>query len=157
MKNILLSMQPFWTEQIMSGTKIYEYRNKFANEPLIAYLYVSKPVQEISGIIKLGRRELVSDWYEQYKNDDVVRARIEEYQDRKNKYAMPVLSYQRTTGIKLETILQEHPDFLIPQSYYYLDELPLFDLIKSRLVPIEEERINDFSKALPDEVCRKYR
>ena len=85
-------------------------------------MYVSKPIQEISGIIRLGKRELLSDWKDIYKDDKIVVGRIEDYEKRKNKYAMPVLSYQRTSGIKLCEIQSEFPEFLIPQSYYYLDK-----------------------------------
>ena len=157
MKTILLSMQPFWTEQIMSGNKIYEYRNKFANQELLAYLYVSKPIQEISGIIRLGKRELLSDWKELYKDDRKVIARIEDYQQRKNKYAMPVLSFQRTTGIKLNVIKEMFPDFLIPQSYYYLDNLPLLDYIEKHIYLEGEPGIHNFDSIDKDEICRNYR
>lgn len=51
MRKMLLSMQPFWKEKIMSGEKIYEYRNRFPKEEILAYLYVSAPVSGISGII----------------------------------------------------------------------------------------------------------
>lgn len=56
MKKILLSFQPYWAEKIMQGTKIYEYRKRFCNEPVIAYMYVSTPVKAITGIIELGQR-----------------------------------------------------------------------------------------------------
>lgn len=157
MRTILLSMQPFWTEQIMSGNKIYEYRNKFANEELLAYLYVSKPIQEISGIIRLGKRELLSDWKEIYKDDKIVVGRIEDYEKRKNKYAMPVLSYQRTSGIKLCEIQSEFPEFLIPQSYYYLDNLPLLEYIENHIYLEGEQKNHEFEFIDKNEICRSYR
>lgn len=157
MRTILLSMQPFWTDQIMSGNKIYEYRNKFANEELLAYLYVSKPIQEISGIIRLGKRELLSDWKNIYKDDKIVVGRIEDYEKRKNKYAMPVLSYQRTSGIKLCEIKSEFPEFLIPQSYYYLDNLPLLEYIENHIYLEGEQKNHEFEFIDKNEICRSYR
>lgn len=157
MKTILLSMQPFWAEKIMSGEKIYEYRNKFADEEVKAYLYVSKPNQEISGILKLGKRELLTDWENEYKNDETILRRIQEYRSRKNKYAMPVLSFQRTTGLRIEDIRDRFPEFLIPQSYYYLDDLPLLDFIKSRLEPVTPEQVNYFDNVQNEDICKKYR
>lgn len=47
MKKILLSFKPFWAEKIMTGEKIYEYRKRFGNEPVMAYMYVSKPIKAI--------------------------------------------------------------------------------------------------------------
>ena len=55
MKKLLLSFQPYWVEKIMNGEKIYEYRKRFCNEPVIAYMYVSTPVKAVTGIIHLGK------------------------------------------------------------------------------------------------------
>ena len=41
MKSILLSFKPRWADLIMTGVKIYEYRKRFCNEPVMAYMYVS--------------------------------------------------------------------------------------------------------------------
>lgn len=46
----LLSFQPYWAEKIMQGTKIFEYRKRFCDEPVIAYMYVSTPVQPTTSI-----------------------------------------------------------------------------------------------------------
>lgn len=145
MRTILLSMQPFGVEQIMSGNKIYEYRKKFTKEEVRAYLYVSKPVQEITGILTLGRRELLSDWRDTYMDDTEVVQRINEYISRNNKYAMPVLSFQRISGIELNNIQKVFPDFIIPQSYYYLDELPLLKYIEKNVVLMGNIEKHDFS------------
>jgi hypothetical protein len=34
----------------MQGTKIFEYRKRFCDEPVIAYMYVSTPVQPTTSI-----------------------------------------------------------------------------------------------------------
>lgn len=53
---MLLSMQPFWTEKVLSSIKIYEYRNRFPDEQIKAYIYESTPVQSITGVLLLGHR-----------------------------------------------------------------------------------------------------
>lgn len=120
-------------------------------------MYVSKPIQEISGIIRLGKRELLSDWKDIYKDDKIVVGRIEDYEKRKNKYAMPVLSYQRTSGIKLCEIQSEFPEFLIPQSYYYLDNLPLLEYIENHIYLEGEQKKHEFEFIDKNEICRSYR
>ena len=50
MRKMLLSMQPFWTEKVLSGSKIYEYRNRFPDEQIKAYIYESAPC---NGILNL--------------------------------------------------------------------------------------------------------
>lgn len=55
MKKLLLGFQPYWVEKIMNGEKIYEYRKRFCNESVIAYMYVSTPVKAVTGIIHLGK------------------------------------------------------------------------------------------------------
>ena len=156
MRTILLSMQPFWAEQIMSGNKIYEYRKKFTKEEVRAYLYVSKPVQEITGILTLGRRELLLDWCDIYTDDTEVVQRINEYISRNNKYAMPVLSYQRTSGIKLNDIREVFPDFIIPQSYYYLDGLPLLKYVEDKIILKDNIEKHDFSIRDKNDICKIY-
>ena len=43
---------------------------------------------------------------------------------------MPVLSFQMTKEIELETLRKFNPNFVCPQMYYYLDNYPeLFDFI----------------------------
>ena len=59
----------------MNGDKIYEYRKRFCNEPVIAYMYVSVPVKAVTGIVHLGKKTKLSDWREQYKNNRRLRER----------------------------------------------------------------------------------
>ena len=42
--------------KILSGKKIYEHRRAFPNENIIAYMYISRPIQQISGILYLENR-----------------------------------------------------------------------------------------------------
>ncbi len=154
MRTILLSMQPYWFEKVYSGEKIYEYRNKFSREEVCAYIYVSKPICEIKGVLYLGRREKLEDWKLKYIDNIKVMDRIKYYERGKNRYAMPINRVEQTNGIKIEDIKKEFPDFLIPQSYYYLDKLPILSFLqnKIKLIDIIENQFDDV-----DQICRLYR
>ena len=99
MRKMLLSMQPFWKEKIMCGENIFEYRSRFPKEEIMAYLYVSSPVCAITGILYLGEYQLLAEWKEKYHSNSEVLKRILDYESRKNKMAMPVLSYQDTPAL----------------------------------------------------------
>lgn len=42
----------------------------------------------------------------------------------KNRFVMPIKGYQMTKDICLQDIKNKFPKFVIPQSYYYLDNFP---------------------------------
>ena len=155
---MLLSFKPEVFDLISSGKKIYEYRYQFADEPVRAYMYVSKPVQQIIGYIDLDQRILISDWKEKYRNNSDVSKRIDEYLARNNKYVMPIKKFQMTNGLSLEMLESSLKKFIIPQSYYYLDNFPeLWNVIRENItengLPVE----NKFSEEDIDNICvRNY-
>ena len=158
MRKIILSMKPYWFDKIMSGEKIYEYRTRFANEELEAYIYVSQPVCAITGILHLGRKEYLQTWRdENSENDELVR-RIDAYMERGNKVAMPVLKYQHTNQISLQELREKVEAFIVPQSYYYLDEEgELLKYINKNLVLDGNLFCNEIKKEDVNEKCRDYR
>ena len=155
---MLLSMQPFWKEKIMSGEKIYEYRTRFTDEEVIAYLYVSAPVYGIAGILHLGKKIYLDDWLEKYKENPEVVSRIMDYKSRKNVVTMPVLSYQETnliTRAELEAALGK---FVWPQSYYFLKEdMELTKYIEEHIYFVGDKNENCFDDESVDDICRNYR
>ena len=56
MRKMLLSFKPNVYKKIYEGVKIFEHRRNFPNEPIMAYMYVSKPVRAITGIAYLSNR-----------------------------------------------------------------------------------------------------
>ena len=81
--------------------------------------------------------------------------RIDDFLTR-HTYAMPVLSFQMTKEIELETLRKFNPNFVCPQMYYYLDNYPeLFDFIWKNATDIGELHINSFVNIEKDEICRK--
>ena len=62
MRKMLLSFKPSVYDKIYAGIKIFEHRRNFPNEPIMAYMYVSKPVRAITGIVMLDNRHKLSYW-----------------------------------------------------------------------------------------------
>lgn len=113
MRKILLSFKPEVYEKIKSGEKIFEHRRNFPDEPIMAYMYESAPVKAITGIVYLGKRHLLSDWREEFKNDRDAVAHIEKYQE-SYRYAMEIDEFQETTEIPLEDLRRAVPRFVAP-------------------------------------------
>lgn len=151
-------MQPFWKEKIMSGEKIYEYRTRFTDDEVIAYLYVSAPVCGIEGILHLGKKIYLDYWLEKYKDNPEVVSRIMDYKSRKNVVTMPVLSYQETnliTRAELEVALGK---FVWPQSYYFLkDDMELTKYIEEHICFVGDKKENCFDNESVDDICKNYR
>lgn len=152
---MLLSFKPEWFNKIKDGSKIFEYRRTFPDEEILAYMYVSSPMKKIVGKIHLGRKIDINTWKEQYKDDAEVCERIDDFLTR-HTFAMPVLSFQMTDEIDLETLRQFKPDFVCPQMYYYLENYPdLFEFIKDKAVDIGELQVHSFDEISSEDICRK--
>lgn len=155
MRTMLLSFKPEWYEKIKNGSKIYEYLRSFANEEVMAYMYVSTPVKKIVGKIHLGKRIDINTWKEKYCDNAEVVERIDDFLTR-HQYAMPVLSFQMTQEIDLPTLRSFKSEFVCPQMYYYLDNYPdLFEFIKQKATDIGKIQINDFNNVGIEDICRQ--
>lgn len=76
MRTILMSLREDVYKKVLSGEKIYEHRKVFPDEPVKAYIYVSKPVQAICGVMYLSNKTPLLDWREKYKDDATAVKRI---------------------------------------------------------------------------------
>ena len=156
MRTMLLSFKPKWFEKIASGEKIFEYRNSFANEDVMAYMYVSAPMKAVVGKIYLGKRVELKYLKEKYKMHDDVSRRIDYYMER-HKFVMPILSVQMTEAIPLKKIREFKSDFVCPQMYYYLDNKEeLLKYISDNAKDVGSELVNDFTDLPLNEICRVY-
>lgn len=154
MRTMLLSFKPEWYEKIKEGIKIFEYRNSFSTDEVLAYMYVSTPTKSIVGKIHLGKRMEIAAWKEEYGDDSEVMERIEDFLS-KRRYVMPILSFQLTEAISLDKLREFNPKFVCPQMYYYLDNYPeLFEFIKDNAIEKEELLVNDFSVVDKKDICR---
>lgn len=79
MRKILLSFKTDVYDRVVAGTKIYEHRRVFPNEPIEAYLYVSSPKQVITGKMILKNKQQLIDWLEKCESDSEVCERISSY------------------------------------------------------------------------------
>lgn len=152
MRTVLLSLKPEVFQNVLSGKKIYEHRRVFPDGPVIAYIYISRPVQAIASILYLGNKKEIIEWKETYKYDSAAQERIDEYL-KHHKVAMEIQKFQNTSSISLENIKKVFPDFLIPQMYYYLDDHPLLQYLKDNLEPIGEPITHTFENITSDQVC----
>ena len=156
MRTMLLSLKPEIFEQIRNGKKIFEYRHQFYTEPVGAYLYISKPIQKIIGYIEFDKRIELKEWKELYKNNVEVSKRINNYLSRNYKYAMPINKFNMTTEISLRDLRRDLEKFIIPESYYYLDNfIELKEYIEKNIDFTNEVVENNFLKIHDEDICRK--
>ena len=156
MRTMLLSLKPEVFELIRNGKKIFEYRHQFYTEPVRAYLYISKPIQKIVGYIEFDKRIELKDWKEIYKNNIVVNRRIDDYLSRNYKYAMPINKFKMTTEISLSDLRNDLEKFIIPESYYYLDNfIELEEYIGKNIEFTNEVVENSFQTIHDEDICRK--
>lgn len=153
MRTMLLSFSPEWYQDLSSGRKIYEHRKRFANEPVIAYIYLGLPYRQIVAKIHLGKREELSDWLTEYSYDTEAVERINDYLTR-NHFAMPIYSFQEIEPIDARLMEQTINGFRVPISYIFLDDKPeLFNYIKSREVLKGQEITHRFDNITSKEIC----
>ena len=156
MRTMLLSLKPEIFELIRNGKKIFEYRHQFYTEPVGAYLYISKPIQKIVGYIEFDKRIDLKDWKEQYKNNVAVSKRINDYISRNYNYAMPINKFKMTTEISLNDLRNDLEKFIIPESYYYLDNfIELKEYIEKNIHFTNEVVENNFQTIHDEDICRK--
>lgn len=153
MRTILLSLKPEVFKNVLSGDKIFEHRRVFPKGPVIAYIYISKPVQALSGVMYLDNKKELIEWKETYKDDFEALERIDEYL-KYYKVVMEIPKFQNTSSISLTDIKKVFPNFIIPQMYYYyLDNHPLLQYLKDNLIPIGELITHSLDNITSDQIC----
>ena len=152
MKTLLLSLKPDVFNSVLTGEKIYEHRKVFPEGPVKAYIYVSRPVQALMGILYLDNKVQIESWKTKYKYDLEAIKRIDKYLER-YKVVMEIRKFENTSSISLEEIRREFPDFLIPQMYYYLDDLPLLQYLNENLKLTGEVIEHNFKNISSSLIC----
>ena len=150
---MLLSFKPNVYKKIYEGVKIFEHRRNFPNEPIMAYRYVSKPVRAITGIVYLSNRHELIDWERQFSYDSQALQRIEDYK-KSYRYAMEIVEFQETNKISLDDLKRDLPNFVVPQSYIYLDNnTELLKYIDEKIVEQGKNIKHDFSIVTSNQIC----
>jgi len=156
MRIVLMSFWPSIYDKIFAGEKIIEYRYRYCGEATFVYMYVSKPIKEIIGVLELAEKIDLNDWRSEYENNINVVARVDEYL-KKYRYAMPVRSFQRIKGITLKGLRDNVNGFFAPQSYIYVDKnKTLQKYLEENTTPIGEKMTNNFDNAFPKHICLRY-
>lgn len=153
MRKMLLSFKPSVYKNIYEGLKIFEHRRNFPDEPIMAYMYVSKPVRAITGIVYLNNRHELIDWEQEFSYDSEALQRIADYK-KSYRYAMEIAEFQETNAISLDDLKRDLPGFVAPQSYIYLDNNPdLLRYIEGKIVGQGINVKHDFSVITSKQVC----
>ncbi len=117
-EEIFLSFRPEFFRPILYNIKMYEYRKKFCDKPTKAYLYLSYPVQEVVGIMELGKPLYTDDEINNYDKNSVIYNRIKNCIDNGEKFAIPIESLQLFKHPVSITKLKEiDPKFSVPHCY----------------------------------------
>lgn len=153
MRTVLMSFWPSIYNRILISDKIFEYRYRYCKEPTKVYMYVSKPIKQILGIVELGIPIDINQWKTEFSHLSNINTRIEQYLE-KYTYAMPILSFQKTNSVSLETLKENIPNFNAPQSYIYVDRnQKLEEFLNQNIRPVEDKIINSFDNVIPDKIC----
>lgn len=153
MRKMLLSFKPHVYKKIYEGVKIFEHRRNFPNEPIMAYMYVSKPVRAITGIVYLSNRHVLNDWEREFSYDSQAVQRIEDYK-KSYRYAMEIVEFQETNKNSLDELKMDLPNFVVPQSYIYLDNnTKLLKYIDENIVEQGKNIKHDFSIITSNQIC----
>lgn len=120
------SVMSFWPsvfERIRKGEKIIEYRRVFPKNNNFAYMYVTKPVKAIKGIVYFGKIYTLSDLKVLYKNNPEILIQIDNNPNT-YRYGAAITGFEEIEPITLEELRKNVPNFVAPQSYLLLENNP---------------------------------
>ena len=152
MRKMLISFKPDVFNTLISGEKIYEHRRVFPDEPIMAYIYVSRPIQAIAGTIILDNKTDLQEWKTKFSYDVDAVHRIDEYL-KHHRVVMEIKHFQMTNQLPLSEIRTVFPNFLIPQMYYYLDGTPLLEYLEEHIQPVGNPITHAFENITSDMIC----
>lgn len=151
-----MSFWPSIFQKIKCQEKIIEYRRRFPSNCTVAYMYISKPIKAICGIIYFGNIHSISDWKEEYKDNIQVTNRIAEF-NISYCYGAEIAGFQEIVPIALNDLRKNVPNFVAPQSYLLLENNKILkDYIDANTVFIGDRIQNDSSNIFPEHICKRY-
>ncbi|MBD3948902.1 hypothetical protein I4Q36_04935 [Tuanshanicoccus lijuaniae] len=158
MSNKIIPLISFWPkifEQIIDQRKLIEYRRNFPQNCDYAYMYISKPIKSICGIIYFNKKHSLKDWKAQYENDDLVSKRIAKYSEN-YRYAVEIKGIQKIKPISLKQLQNNFPNFRAPQSYILLNNFPdIQDFIEDNTILVGNKIINALDEIYPEHICKE--
>lgn len=134
MKKIILSFQADYFRPLLYGLKKYEYRKAFCHEPVLAFLYLTKPVSEFVGVLELGQRFTPDEILEAYEKDPFIQQRMKRCLQEGEKAIIPIIRFNLfKEPLSLLEIRTKNISFSVPRAFKYLDaNHPLFSLLEAR-------------------------
>lgn len=124
-KNVLLSLleKPF--NEILDGKKVFEFRKQYTREKSKAFVYISKTKKQICAIIDFDvpiydtshNIALLSERMKPGSYNNIITYFTESYG-----FAIPINSISLINPISLNELKKKFANFIVPQSYYYLDD-----------------------------------
>ena len=133
--------------------KIYEHRKVFPDEPVKAYIYVSKSIQAICGVMYLSNKTSLLDWREMYKEDVATVKRIDVYLPI-HKFGMEINRFEYSNSIPIVELRQNLDKFIIPQMYYYIEDLDLLRYIEANIEFDGIVIIHEYDNTTSEMICR---
>lgn len=151
----LMSFWPSVYERILKKEKLIEYRRRFPSNCTYAYMYISKPVKSICGIIYFGKLHSIADWKIEYQENETILKRIDSYSNSYN-YGMEIVAVQQIEPIKLEELRRNIDGFTAPQSYLLLENnKKLKAYIESHTKYLGDRIENNLENIFPQHICIK--
>lgn len=153
-RKIFLSFRPEFFRPILYDIKKYEYRKRFCKEATTAFLYLSAPVQEVIGIMELGKPIDLIAAQQQYTNNLEVLKRIESSIEGREIFAIPIESFQMfKEPVQISKLKEIEPKFNVPQCYLNIENFPnVFDFLNKQ-EKYEKEFINDHKEIYESNFC----
>lgn len=152
-----MSFWPSIHDKIASQIKLIEYRRVFPKDCTYAYMYISKPVKAICGIVYFTKKHSIYDWKDEYSHSKEILSRINHTLDNGAKYAMEIGAYQKIEPITLDELRENVEDFVAPQSYLLLENnIELSEFIQRKTVKIGKLIENNLSNIFPEHICKRY-
>lgn len=153
---VLMSFKPSVFNKIIDQIKIIEYRRNFPKNCSYAYMYVSKPVQAICGIIYFGNNYSLLAWQNEYKKNEIIFRRVNNYIN-KYRFGTEIIGIQRIKPISLKKLEDNLLNFSPPQSYYILENnIPLKKFIENNIIKIGKKLLNNTTNIFPEHICKEY-
>lgn len=135
---IVLSLKDIYLEKMLDGRKKYEYRRRFVNRPVTAFIYLVSPVKSIAGIVKFGQpivespHEIARIRESEEPNMGAYDGMLKYLGGLEKGYAVPILSVEKIDPVSLDE-LRNRFKFVAPQSYMIINDKPeLLTFLQSR-------------------------
>lgn len=153
-RKIFLSFRPEFFRPILYNIKMYEYRKRFCDEPTTAYLYLSAPVQEVIGIMELGKPIHTTEQINNYDKNSLIYNRIKQCIENGEKFAIPIESLQLfKQPVNIKELKKIDNNFNVPQCYLNIENFPnIYKYLTSQKL-YDKEYVNSHTKLYEDNFC----